>query len=146
MTRAPSAANAEAMAWPMPAVLPDTSASLPLSFRSMDVPPSSMTLDSEHNVGETRHRVDTIPVALELADELHPGRRLPARLHDTLQAGLMRCLRRAGHRIDDGIDLVPRPQRIQRGEHQADLRPQRRHHELVATGRLDGCDEVGILP
>jgi hypothetical protein len=42
--------------------------------------PSSVTLDGEQDVGESRHRLGAIPVALQFANELNPGNRFRARL------------------------------------------------------------------
>ena len=54
--------------------------------------------------------------------------------------------RGAADRIDDGVDLIPFPQRVEGGEGHADLGPQGAEEELAAAGRADGLGEFEVLP
>ena len=100
----------------------------------------------EHDLDDLRHRLEAVPVSLQLAGERDPAARDASGLDDTLDAGAMRLHGRAADRVDDGIDLVALPQRVDRSERHADLRPERAEDELAPAGGMHGGHEVPVLP
>src|ERR1022692_4347408 len=86
------------------------------------------------------------PVALQLDREGDPADRLPAGLDHAGQAGAGGPGRGAADRVDDRVDLIPFPQRVEGGEGHADFGPQGADDELAAAGRVDGLDEFDVLP
>ena len=83
---------------------------------------------------------------MSCARPITPRMSLPARLHHAVKAGAVGLGRGAADRVDDGIDLVPFAQRVERGEGHADFGPQGAEDELAAPGGVDGLDEFEVLP
>src|SRR6266498_3754325 len=54
--------------------------------------------------------------------------------------------RGAADGVDDGVDLIPFAQRVERGEGHADFGPQGADDELAAAGGADGLKEFDVLP
>ena len=54
--------------------------------------------------------------------------------------------RGAADRVDDRIDVVALPERVERGERHADLRPQRAQDQLAPSRRPHGGEELGVFP
>src|SRR5437870_5278161 len=69
----------------------------------------------EHDLDDIGDRFLAGPVALELDGERDPGDRLRTRLDDALDARAMGLLARAADRVDDGVDVIALPQRIEGG-------------------------------
>src|SRR6266436_920344 len=95
----------------------------------------------EHDLDNARHGLRASPVALQLARERDPTDRLAAGLHDTLEAGAMRLEGGTADRIDDRIDVVTLPQRVERGEGHTNLRPERAEDELAPARGPHGANE-----
>src|SRR6476660_1752777 len=79
----------------------------------------------QHDIDALRHRLLAVPVALELAGEGNPPDRHAPGLNDTLDACAVSLHRRAADGVDNGIDLIALPQRVQGRERHADLGPKR---------------------
>src|SRR6202035_705916 len=102
--------------------------------------------DCKQNIDEAGHRFLAQPVALQLADQLHPACRFRTGLADAFQTRAMGFGRCARDGIHHRIDLVTCLQGVERREYQADLGPECRHDQLLAPRCLYGRDEVLIFP
>ena len=93
ITRAPSAASAVAMARPMPAVLPETRASLPLSCRFMGIPFEQ--LDAGERMARVPNPCSIMPCGSPGDDPFGPGHdhaaRWPASSHGTIETRPMQA-------------------------------------------------------
>ena len=67
-------------------------------------------------------------------------------LDDALEAGAMGVVAGAADRVDDGIDVVALPQRVEGGERHADLGPEGAQDQLAPPGGAHGGEEFGVLP
>jgi hypothetical protein len=67
-------------------------------------------------------------------------------LDDPLDTGAVGLLARAPDSVDDGIDVVALPQRVEGRKRHADLRPERAQDQLASAGGTHGGEEVGVLP
>ena len=52
----------------------------------------------------------------------------------------------AADRVDDRVDVVALPQRVEGRERHADLGPERTEDQLAPPGGAHGGEEVGVLP
>src|SRR5262249_56076687 len=67
-------------------------------------------------------------------------------LEHAFKAGAVSLGRGAADRVDNGVDLVPVPQRVERGEGHADFGPESAEDELASAGGADGLEEFDVLP
>src|SRR4029077_20042412 len=86
------------------------------------------------------------PVALELDGEGDPADRLRAGLYDALDAGPVRLLAGAADRVDNRVDVVALPQRVEGGKRHADLGPEGAQDQLAPPGGPHGGEEVAVFP
>src|ERR1700756_507019 len=105
-----------------------------------------MALNREEYVCETWRGLLAVPIALQLADELHPAHRFAASLEETLYAECMRFGRGPADAIDDRIDLEPLLDGVKRGVDKANLGPDRSHDELLSSGAFHRPYEIFVLP
>src|SRR5260370_32458022 len=78
----------------------------------------------ENDLDDFLHGFRAGPVALELNRECDPAGRLPARLHNTLEARAMGLERSAADCVEYRIDLVALSHGVERGNPHADLGPE----------------------
>ena len=86
------------------------------------------------------------PIALKLARERDPARRLGSGLRDALQAGAVSFDRCAGDCVDHWVDLVALPHRVESREGHAGLGPQCTEDQFAPPGGTHGRNEIRILP
>src|SRR5580693_1118526 len=108
--------------------------------------PRLAPFDCEENLSEWPRGVFARPIPLQLAQDLNPARWSRAGLDYALERCSMCFDGGAADRIHDGIDLVPLSDRVKRREGEASFRPQRGHEGFLATGGLDGRDELPVFP
>lgn len=82
----PDFSSCRAIAWPIPSVEPVTRS----LARKINLHLFSMPRYGEQDFGKSRYSLLTVPVALKLADDLHPGYGSSSRLDNALYAEIMR--------------------------------------------------------
>src|SRR4029077_15960522 len=100
----------------------------------------------EDDLDDLLHRFGPRPVALQLDSEGDPAGRLSTCLNDTLQASAVGLDGGAADRVDDRVDLIAFPHRVERGKRHADLSPQGADDELAPARRSNRAEEIRVFP
>ena len=124
---------------PAPAFWPSSCSS---QANAMPLPPPC----SSEDFGEAPCRGPARPVALQFARHRHPGDRNDAGHHHAADRHLVRFGAHAARGVGDRIDLVAFARGLDRRHREADLRPERRHDQLLAAGLLHRVDDARVFP
>jgi hypothetical protein len=100
----------------------------------------------KYDLDDRRYSLKASPIALKLAGEGDPTNGLSTGLNDTLEPRTMCFDGCARDCVDDGIDLVALPQRVERGERHTHFGPKRTENELATPGSPNGRNEVYVFP
>ena len=92
---------------------------------------------------DLRNRLLAGPVALKLAGERDPADGLPASLATRSRPARWASTEVPPISVDDRIDVVALTECIERGEGQADLRPESAHDQLASAGRATAWRNSG---
>src|SRR5438309_9776808 len=98
------------------------------------------------NLGQTRGRRFTGPIALQLALHCHPGHRYRARLDHATHCHLVSLARNATRCVGDNVNLIAFAQRLDCRHSQAYLGPKGSHNHLLSSRLFNGVDDATILP
>src|SRR6266702_686385 len=98
------------------------------------------------DLGQSRDRRLTGPVALQLALHCHPGHRHRARLDHATHCHFVSLDRDATRGVGDNVDLIALAQCLDRRHGQANLGPEGSHNHLLSPGLFNRVDDATILP